>query len=266
MDVHKYMKKIEDIQELRQIQLGILDAVHQFCVSNGLRYFLSSGTLIGAVRHKGYIPWDDDIDIYMPRKDYEQFLQTYHDASGIYKAIDPQREPHYYYTYAKVVDLRTRMVEDEIKGYEINVYMDIFPVDYVSDNNKDRERAFRLKKLLYKIRRCKISDFNPLYSTLAYWCYKSLPFPVSFVNKMIRKLIVLETPTNTVCNMTEAGPKIKGCFPAEDIASDVDIEFEGKLYKTMVGYKDYLERTYGDYMTLPPVEQRVTHHFEAYWL
>ena len=158
------------------------------------------------------------------------------------------------------------MVEDEIKGYEINVYMDIFPVDYVSDNNKERVRAFKLKKLLYKIRRCKISDFNPLYSTLAYWCYKSLPFPVSFVNKMIRKLIVLETPTNTVCNMTEAGPKIKGCFPAEDIASDVDIEFEGKLYKTMVGYKDYLERTYGDYMTLPPVEQRVTHHFEAYWL
>lgn len=266
MDVHKYMKKIEDIQELRQIQLGILDAVHQFCVSHGLRYFLSSGTLIGAVRHKGYIPWDDDIDIYMPRQDYEQFLQTYHDASGVYKVIDPQREPHYYYTYAKVVDLRTRMVEDEIKGYEINVYMDIFPVDYVSDNNKERARAFKLKKLLYKIRRCKISDFNPLYSTLAYWCYKSLPFPVSFVNKMIRKLIVLETPTNTVCNMTEAGPKIKGCFPAEDIASDVDIEFEGKMYKTMVGYKDYLERTYGDYMTLPPVEQRVTHHFEAYRL
>ena len=65
--------------------------------------------------------------------------------------------------------------------------------------------------------------------------------------------------------LSEAGPKMKGCFPAEDIASSVDIEFEGKLYKTMVGYKDYLERTYGDYMTLPPVEQRVTHHFEAYW-
>lgn len=66
--------------------------------------------------------------------------------------------------------------------------------------------------------------------------------------------------------MTEAGPKLKGCFPAEDIASSVEIDFEGKKYKTMVGYKDYLERTYGDYMTLPPVEQRVTHKFEAYWL
>ena len=65
--------------------------------------------------------------------------------------------------------------------------------------------------------------------------------------------------------MTEAGPKLKGCFPAEDIASAVDIEFEGKTYKTMIGYRDYLERTYGDYMTLPPVEQRVTHKFEAYF-
>ena len=90
------MKKIEDIQELRQIQMGILDEVHHFCEAHGLRYFLSSGTLIGAVRHKGYIPWDDDIDIYMPRKDYEQFLQTYSDAKGIYRAINPQTEPHYY--------------------------------------------------------------------------------------------------------------------------------------------------------------------------
>ncbi len=66
--------------------------------------------------------------------------------------------------------------------------------------------------------------------------------------------------------MTEAGPKLKGCFPAEDVTKAVDIEFEGKMYKTMIGYRDYLERTYGDYMTLPPVEQLVTHKFEAYIL
>ena len=83
------MKKIDDIQELRQIQMGILDEVHRFCEAHGLRYFLSSGTLIGAVRHKGYIPWDDDIDIYMPREDYETFLNTYHDEKGIYRAINP---------------------------------------------------------------------------------------------------------------------------------------------------------------------------------
>ncbi|MBR2114608.1 MAG: LicD family protein [Prevotella sp.] len=260
------MRKIEDIQELRSIQMGILDEVHRFCEAHGLRYFLSSGTLIGAVRHKGYIPWDDDIDIYMPREDYEKFLASYRDDKGVYRAINPKMEAHYYYTFAKVVDLRTKMVETETEGYEIGVYMDIFPVDYVTDNLSRRERVFRLKKLLYKIRRCKISNTNPLQSYLAYWCYKSLPVSAHYVFRLIQRLIVLEKPTCTVCNMTEAGPKMKGCFPAEDIASSVEIEFEGKQYKTMVGYKDYLERTYGDYMTLPPVEQRVTHHFEAYWL
>ena len=258
------MRKIEDIQELRQIQMGILDEVHQFCEANGLRYFLSSGTLIGAVRHKGYIPWDDDIDIYMPRQDYEQFLLTYTDAKGIYRAINPATEPHYYYTFAKVVDLRTRMVEKETEGYEIGVYMDIFPVDYVTEDLQERERIFKRKKLLYKIRRCKISNSNPLRSKLAYFVYKHWPLSVRQIERRIRQLIVLDTPTQTVCNMTEAGPALKGCFPAEDIASSVDIEFEGRMYKTMVGYKDYLERTYGDYMTLPPVEQRVTHQFEAY--
>ncbi len=260
------MRKIEDIQELRQIQIGILDDVHRFCEEHGLRYFLSSGTLIGAVRHKGYIPWDDDIDIYMPRKDYEQFLKTYQDVNGVYRAINPQTESHYYYTFAKVVDSRTRMVEKETEGYEIGVYMDIFPVDYVVDNVQERKRVFRQKKLLYKIRRCKISNSNPLQSLLAYIVYKCWPMSVKQIERKIRQLIVLTEPTNVVCNMTEAGPTIKGCFSAEDIVSSVDIEFEGKKYKTMVGYKDYLERTYGDYMTLPPVEQRVTHQFEAYWL
>ena len=258
------MRKIEDIQELRQIQMGILDKVHQFCEQHNLRYFLSSGTLIGAVRHKGYIPWDDDIDIYMPRQDYERFLQTFSDDQGAYRAINPVTEPHYYYTFAKVVDQRTRMVEKETEGYEIGVYMDIFPVDYVTEDLQERERTFKRKKLLYKIRRCKISRSNPLQSKLAYFVYRHWPLSVRQIERRIRQLIVHDTPTQTVCNMTEAGPALKGCFPAEDIASAVDIEFEGKMYKTMVGYEDYLQRTYGDYMTLPPVEQRVTHHFEAY--
>lgn len=259
------MKRITDIHELRRLQMGILDNVHQFCENHGLRYFLSSGTLIGAVRHGGYIPWDDDLDIYMPRRDYERFLLFYSDPSAVYRAIDPKREPHYYYTFAKVIDTRTRMVETETKGYEIGVYIDIFPVDYVTDNISRRERVFRLKKLLYKIRRCKISEENPLRSRLAYLCYRHLPMSVKCLNSLIEALIVKEKTTQTVCNMTEAGPASSGCFPAEDIASSVDITFEGRTYKTMAGYKDYLSRTYGDYMQLPPEDQRVTHQFEAYW-
>jgi lipopolysaccharide cholinephosphotransferase len=141
------MRKITDIKELREIQMGILDDVHRFCEEQGLRYSLSSGTLIGAVRHQGYIPWDDDIDIYMLRSDYERFLKSYHDQNGHYRVLNPKKEDHYYYTFAKVVDQRTKMVEKETEGYEIGVYIDVFPVDYVPDDMKERERIFQLKKL-----------------------------------------------------------------------------------------------------------------------
>lgn len=259
------MRQITDIQELRQLQMGILDNVHQFCQEHGLTYFLSSGSLIGAVRHGGYIPWDDDIDIYMLRNDYERLLQIYQ-GNETYRLLNPDKEPHYYYTFAKVVDTRTRMIEKETDGYEIGVYIDVFPIDYVPDDLQERERVFKKKHLLYKIRRCKISNSNPLKSRLAYYFYKCWPLSVAQLNSRIRRLIVRQEPTHTVCHMTEAGPGIKCCFPAEDLASAVDIKFEDRTYKTMVGYKDYLEHTYGDYMTLPPVEQRTTHKFTAYWL
>ena len=260
------MKKIEDIQQLRAIQMGILDDVHRFCEAHGIRYSLSSGTLIGAVRHKGYIPWDDDIDIYMMRGDYERFLREYHDERGLYRVLDPKKERHYYYTFAKVVDLRTKMVEKETEGYEIGVYIDVFPVDYVTENLQERERIFQLKHLLYKIRRCKISQSNPLHSRLAYWCYRCLPVSVATLNRWIERLIILREPTATLCHMTEAGPSIRGCFPAADMERMIDMPFEDRTYKVMAGYDDHLRCTYGDYMQLPPEDQRVTHKFEAYWL
>ncbi len=244
--------------------MGILDAVHEFCMSNGIMYSLSSGTLIGAVRHKGYIPWDDDIDIYMLRKDYERFLATFGYNGSRYTVLDPKKENHYFYTFAKVVDNRTMMVEDEVEGYNIGVYIDVFPIDYVTEDLNKRAKIFKRKRLLYKIRRCKLSSKNYLRSRLAYYCYKYLPISVKMIESYIERMTQYELPTETLCNMCEAGPSIKGCFPAIDFASVIDMPFENRVYKAMAGYEDYLSRTYGDYMTLPPVEQRQTHSFKAY--
>lgn len=259
------MKKITDIQELRQIQMGILDEVHRFCEQHGLHYFLSSGTLIGAVRHKGYIPWDDDIDISMPRHDYDIFVKNFKDIDDRYYVMSPDKNKDYYYFFAKVVDSRTLMIEDEVKGFEIGVYLDVFPIDFIPDDETKRKRLFRIKYLLYKIRKCKLAHENPYASKFAYFFYRYLPVTVCQLNKIIRFLIISKKKTNRVCNMSEAGPRYDRSYSASSIAHSVDIEFEGKIYKTMIGYKEYLTNSYGDYMSLPPVEQREIHHFKAFW-
>jgi lipopolysaccharide cholinephosphotransferase len=120
------MKQITDIRELRQLQLAIMDDIHQFCEQNGIRYSLAGGTLIGAFRHQGYIPWDDDIDIYLMRSDYERFLKEYKDKNGRFQLLCPEQTEHYFYTFAKVIDTQTVMIEDETEGYEIGVYVDVF--------------------------------------------------------------------------------------------------------------------------------------------
>lgn len=259
------MKKIEDISELRSIQMAILDRIHDFCRENGIKYFLSSGTLIGAVRHGGYIPWDDDIDIYMPRSSYERFTAAFADPSGRYRVAMPGQGRDYFYTFAKVVDTATVMEEDEVPGYRIGVYVDVFPVDYVTENIALRRMIFKAKYILYKIRRCKMQDNCWLASRTAYLCYRLLPLPLAAVNAMLRRLTVRRRPTGWMCNMSEAGPKVGGCFPASLADRQVDIKFEDRTYKTMAGYREYLTLTYGNYMQLPPEHQRVRHHFRAWW-
>lgn len=256
---------IKSVEELRAVQMQILDRVAAFCDSQGLVYFLSSGTLLGAVRHGGYIPWDDDIDLYMPRESYDRFVATFSDEQGHYAMMAPDTSKDYYYTFAKVVDTRTILIEDEVDGFEIGIYIDVFPIDGVPENEEERTRLFKRKKLLYKIRRCKLAKKNPLHSAVAYWCYRLLPVSVKQIDRLIDRLVRANPGSSWVCNLTEAGPlSMKSCLPARLIEQQVNITFEGKTYKTMVGYKEYLRLTYGDYMTLPPEDQRVHHHFKAY--
>ena len=112
---------------------------------------------------------------------------------------------------------------------------------------------------------CKISKECCLHSPLAYWCYKLLPISAAQITRMIANIITNKQPTQYACNMTEAGPHISHCFPPACMDDTIDIKFEDRTYRTMVGYKKYLSCTYGDYMTLPPEEERQTHKFKAYW-
>ncbi|MBR5101620.1 MAG: LicD family protein, partial [Muribaculaceae bacterium] len=115
------MKQITDISDLRKIQIAILDNVVEFCDKHNITYFLACGSLIGALRHKGYIPWDDDIDLFMPRDQYNKLVEIYNDESGIYEMKAPNRTKEYFYTFAKVCDTRTLLIEDEVPEYKLGV-------------------------------------------------------------------------------------------------------------------------------------------------
>ena len=134
------MGKQLTIEEVKKMNLDILSVVADFCEKNGLRYWLYYGTLIGAIRHNGYIPWDDDIDIAMPRPDYEKFLKTFNQTSGsLYKVIEDRISIGYHTPFAKVHNPETIIESEFSDEMAFGVFIDIFPFDGVKDEKQSKK-------------------------------------------------------------------------------------------------------------------------------
>lgn len=129
------------MEELKSIQLGILKDVHDYCSSTNITYWLAYGTLLGAIRHNGYIPWDDDIDIAMPREHYEKFIQSYKKKNTVVYSCSNNKK--YILHFAKVYDTRTILKEYANMNIETGVYIDIFPIDNVPDFKKQQDQLCR---------------------------------------------------------------------------------------------------------------------------
>ncbi len=259
-------------EELKKLQLDILISIHEFCQQQNLRYSLSSGTLLGAVRHKGFIPWDDDIDIMMPRPDYERFIESYPGFNQNYEVQSYKNDDSYWFNFGKVFDNRTLFIEGAARN---GVYVDIFIVDGFPDDEQEMSNI--------------LSEATLLVNRDLRWATKEYKVKTNFKDKILhflkyqyrRHLVAKRQVTAKriddlfLCHAFEKSPMAgyfffdfyEGILPRPVYEQYKSIQFEGYDFMSIVDTHTYLENVYGDYMKLPPVEQRVgRHNIHAFWL
>ena len=262
------MRKI-DIHELRTIQLSLLDEVDVFCKKNGIRYSLCGGTLLGAVRHGGYIPWDDDIDLMMPREDYDRFARTFRSPRAVLQ--DLRENPAVIESFLKVCRRGTLMLDTTLGRRQWGIYIDIFPIDGApADYAEHCRRLAALRAQLPVV--CPFYRIVPHHKGL--WLLKYLvkrALHPSYANILDLKDEIEDLARTYSPETSGFAGVLLGCYGEREVmlkyvfADYGELMFEGKAYPAIMGYDAYLKSLYGNYMQLPPEEERTSHHhYEAY--
>ncbi len=264
--------KLLDIDEIKKIELDILLNVADFCEEHKLEYFLANGTLIGAVRHQGFIPWDDDIDIYIPRKDYQEFLRSYNKGtkSKNYSVVCPY-EKKAKHSIAKVIDSRTVKIEPGF-SYDndyLGVDIDIFPLDGQPTGEEDFKTWFKdLIRIYWLFYFAAGSSKTGSYKhKIACFLTKLITSKKKLLDKAGRLHRKYPYETSEYVGAVEGYfNKVGDRFKKQCFEESIVLKFEGHDFKAPIGYDDVLKSQYGDYMKLPPPEERVTHHInKMYW-
>ena len=270
---------IDDIQmkavsqeDARAMMLNIMDDIDSFCHHNSITYYLAFGTLIGAIRHKGFIPWDDDLDIMMPRPDYERFIREYK-ATGKFSIHSPY-EQHPLFYYSKVYDPRTIKIESGVSYSSISplgVDIDVFPLDGYPAEMSYRKIQKRKKLLdfIYLLRYYAIDNisFNKSKKHPLGGCVLGVITHLIGNRNLMKKYCRIASKYNYEYSdlVAEYGLKLN-VFNREDLVSVLRTPFEDRLYDIPVGYDSVLRSSYGDYMVLPPIEEQTTHHINrVFW-
>lgn len=265
------MREISN-KEQKEIMLEIMDNIHLYCVNNKIRYTLGYGTLLGAVRHNGYIPWDDDIDILMFRKDYEIFKEGFNRQENCpFKLVDRKINHDYFLLQPKVIDTRTTLIDGIKNSEQLGVWIDIFVIDYLSNDEATSN---------------KMLDKSILYNLTIRSHYMSRTSPRSFLKKTIFNIMCLfegVIDLDKVLNKIEhkfvqteyknyCGAIVQN-YPTKNSAwesawfNEYELhDFECRKYYVVKEYDALLKKEYKDYWILPKENERVTHHSgKLYW-
>lgn len=265
--------KIIELEELKQIELQIMAYVDRVCSKNEIRYWCVGGTLLGAVRHDGFIPWDDDIDIAMPRKDFEKFCSVIQNISSDYSVIFYDNAKDYGYPFPKVIDNRTLLIDYKLgMGKEIiSVYVDVFLYDGMGNSKGSAYLRYYILKCLKKMVFLSKRNFKMenLIKTIVFFipCLLCKAIGVTRLNRFYNLVCSKKDFYNTKYVACVAGRYGKReIFEKSVFEKTVPLVFEKLTLQAPAKYDEYLSSIYNDYMELPPKEKRISNHTEyAFW-
>ena len=250
--------KKEIVKRIQEIDFKMLCDIDDFCKKNNIVYFLSGGSCLGAVRHKGFIPWDDDVDIMLPRRDYERFIKLAPRIfEGVYGVGSLQTDKKWRRPNARVYDLNTTLEYKDVNEVPMGVSIDVYPIDGVPDSILGRKLFFIHLKLLDVL---KNSDVRKTYmpDESFVWLKKVLavclkPIGSRFFAKRMEKVASnydYDTSAYVACSVP-AHYGSREVIEKRLMSQPVMMPFEGRMLPVPSGYHTYLSNLYGDYMTIP---------------
>lgn len=246
------------VKKIQKIIFDMMCVIDEFCRENGIMYFLSGGTCLGAVRHKGFIPWDDDADLMMPRKDYDRFVELFaknHPEQYGFGALDVNKE--WKTKHAKVWDKRTLLKNNLIDAKEIGVFIDILPIDGLPENALIRKLHYKYSKVICALgNSCIRKHYNKGERNLA------LKRITHFFTSKMDSRFFFRWLNNNASKYSFEKSKYVGAILAEhygeretilrdQMNKAVYMQFNGRDFPVPIGYDTYLSNLYGDYMTIP---------------
>lgn len=267
----KRMDAINYLEKAHRIQLEIASETRRICEKHGIKYSLIAGTLLGAIRHKGFIPWDDDLDIGMLRPEYERFLKVAEtELSGEYFLQTWDTDDEFGMPFAKIRKNGTVYIEKNSSktNQHKGIYIDIFPFDVCPENKLSvmmhKTKTFIYKKALISKLGYEVWDDNRSLKHIVYMLIKLLswPFSLGFIKKVFKREMCKYQNIDSGLVVAIGGSY---GYDRETIRREwLDdlqlIEFENQKFLAPVGYDQYLTRLYGDYMVLPPEDKRYNRH------
>ena len=257
--------------DLRSIQLASLEGLKELkrmCDKHDLKYYLVAGTLLGAVRHHGFIPWDDDVDVAMPRADYDRLAKIARKelGDGFFYQTD-RTDKHSPFAFAKLRREGTDVREHLLSQVDMHngCYVDIFPLDYCPSNEKRARCFFKLTTLFNSAMLAKVSDdfvcgYEKKIARIAFSIAVKLPrWALIFLRNAVRIYYTATSKKSIICTVSGSYGYPRESYIAEWFSESVELEFEGDRFTAPKEYDKALTHMYGDYMTPPPDDERRGH-------